>query len=242
MKTLFISDLHLEVEKPALSKAFFDFLEHQARETEALYILGDFFEVWVGDDENLPLHQEVARALTKLSDSGTSVHLMVGNRDFLMGERYANACGATLLPESLVIDLYGQPALILHGDSLCTDDLEYQKFRQMTRNPAWQQQVLSQPLAQRQQTARQLREISRMRNQGKPEVIMDVNEEAVRNAFQENDVTLMIHGHTHRPAVHSHELADDLSAERIVLGDWGQHTHYLCVTPEKRDLIRLDFA
>ncbi|MBK8973038.1 MAG: UDP-2,3-diacylglucosamine diphosphatase [Hahellaceae bacterium] len=225
MSTLFISDLHLETEKPELTSFFLNFLAQKAQGVDALYILGDFFEVWVGDDEQLPLHETIAAALNKLAASGTAVYLMNGNRDFLLGEAFAERCGATLLGERHRIDLYGRPTLLMHGDSLCTRDAEYQKFRSMSRNPQWQAMMLGRPLKDRQLMARQLRQMSMAKNQGKPETIMDVTPEEVIRVMDEGACDLLIHGHTHRPARHEVTLTRGVG-QRVVLGDWHRSTVY----------------
>lgn len=237
MTTLFISDLHLEESRPDITRAFLTFLEQKAAGTESLYILGDFFEAWIGDDERTPLQEQVAGALRQLSDTGTRLYLMHGNRDFLIGEDFCARAGATLLDDPTVIDLYGTPTLLMHGDSLCTADVEYQKFRANMRNPKWQQMILQRPLKDRQQMARQLREISMAKNQGKEEFIMDVTPEEVVKDMEHHGVQRLIHGHTHRPAVH--ELtANGEPARRIVLGDWDQNVWWLEVHPGREPALK----
>lgn len=231
MTTLFISDLHLEESRPDITSAFLGFLDEKAMGVEQLYILGDFFEAWIGDDERTPLQEQVASALRTLRESGTETFLMHGNRDFLIGQDFCDRAGATLLEDPTVIDLYGTPTLLMHGDSLCTADVEYQKFRANMRNPQWQQMILQRPLEDRQQMARQLREISMAKNQGKEEFIMDVTPEEVVREMEVHGVQRMIHGHTHRPA--EHELAaNGQPAKRIVLGDWAENVWWLEVTPD----------
>ncbi|MFN2360220.1 MAG: UDP-2,3-diacylglucosamine diphosphatase [Marinobacter sp.] len=237
MTTLFISDLHLEESRPDITDAFLRFLEEQARGAEQLYILGDFFEAWIGDDERTPLQEQVADALRELSDTGTKLFLMHGNRDFLIGEDYCNRIGAILLDDPTVVDLYGIPTLLMHGDSLCTADVEYQKFRANMRDPQWQQMILQRPLAERQQMARQLREISMAKNKGKEEFIMDVTPDEVVKEMEAHDVQQMIHGHTHRPAIHKLE-AGNLAAERIVLGDWDKNVWWLEVEPDQEPVLK----
>ena len=226
MTTLFISDLHLEESRPDITGAFLGFLKTHAMGVEQLYILGDFFEAWIGDDERTPLQEQVAAALREVRDSGTEIFLMHGNRDFLIGNDYCERAGATLLDDPTVIDLYGTPALLMHGDSLCTADVEYQKFRANMRNPQMQKMMLARPLADRQQMARQLRQMSMAKNQGKAEDIMDVTPEEVVKELEHHGVQLMIHGHTHRPAIHDLE-ANGEPARRIVLGDWDTHVWWL---------------
>ncbi|WP_323753684.1 UDP-2,3-diacylglucosamine diphosphatase [Marinobacter sp.] len=230
MSTLFISDLHLEESRPDITGAFLGFLQNEAMGVERLYILGDFFEAWIGDDERTPLQEQVAAALREVRDSGTAIYLMHGNRDFLIGEDFCARAGATLLDDPTVIDLYGTPALLMHGDSLCVDDVEYQKFRANMRNPKTVAMLLARPLKDRQLMARQLREISMAKNQGKAESIMDVNLDEVVKEFERHDVQLMIHGHTHRPAVHELE-ANNSPARRIVLGDWDENVWWLVAQP-----------
>ncbi len=226
MTTLFISDLHLEESRPDITGAFLGFLKTHALGVERLYILGDFFEAWIGDDERTPLQEQVAAALREVRDSGTEIFLMHGNRDFLIGNDYCERAGATLLDDPTVVDLYGTPALLMHGDSLCTADVEYQKFRANMRNPQMQKMMLARPLEDRQQMARQLRQMSMAKNQGKAEDIMDVTPEEVVKELEHHGVQLMIHGHTHRPAIHDLE-ANGEPARRIVLGDWDTHVWWL---------------
>ena len=219
MTTLFISDLHLDPARPDITTQALEFLDTETRDAEALYILGDLFEAWVGDDDPEPEKARVIEALKRLSDGGLPCYFMHGNRDFLVGEGFAAASGCTLLPDPTVVELYGQRVLLMHGDTLCTGDREYQAFRQMVRNPQWQQAMLARPLAERLAIARQLRETSAASMAGKTEEIMDVEQDAVVAAMRAHDVTLLVHGHTHRPAVHRFEI-DGHEATRIVLGDW----------------------
>ncbi len=219
MATLFVSDLHLDPARPAITALFLDFLARQAGRADACYILGDLFEAWVGDDDDAELGRAVAGALRALADSGVPVHFLHGNRDFLIGERFAAAAGVRLLPESEAINLYGEPVLLLHGDTLCTDDTDYQAFRAQVRDPAWQARLLELPLAQRRALAGQLRETSQQATQLKETAITDVNLEAVDGALRARGIRRMIHGHTHRPAIHEWML-DGQPARRAVLGDW----------------------
>ena len=220
MTSFIISDLHLDESRPAITRAFFDFLEGPAAGADALYILGDFFEVWIGDDDDASLGEEVARHLKAYSDQGSALYLMHGNRDFLLGEDFARRCGATLLPDPSLVELGGEKILLMHGDSLCTRDEEYMAFRQQARNPQWQQALLAKPLAERRQIAAQIRAVSKSMNSRKAEDIMDVTPEEVVNIMREHEVRTLIHGHTHRPARHQLQI-DGQAAERIVLGDWG---------------------
>nr|WP_238942396.1 UDP-2,3-diacylglucosamine diphosphatase [Marinobacter sediminum] len=233
---MFISDLHLEESRPDITEAFLGFLKEKAHGVKQLYILGDFFEAWIGDDERTPLQEQIAAALRAVSESGTEIFLMHGNRDFLIGHDFCDRAGATLLDDPTVVDLYGTPTLLMHGDSLCTADVEYQKFRANMRNPQWQQMILQRPLADRQQMARQLREISMAKNQGKAETIMDVTPEEVVKDMEAHGVQRLIHGHTHRPAEH-HLEANGQPAKRIVLGDWDTHVWWLEVQPGEEPVL-----
>jgi len=222
MSTLFISDLHLDPERPTTLRAFLDLLAGEARSADALYILGDFFEAWLGDDDNSPLGETVATALKQLSDSGCKIYLMHGNRDFLISDDFCQRAGCQLLTDPVKINLYGKPVLLLHGDSLCTEDHSYMEFRAMVRSPQWQQQFLAKSLAERQLIAQQLRNASKQANSIKAVDILDVTIEEVIKAFEHYDVELMIHGHTHRPKIHQHSTKKG-EAQRIVLGDWDQY-------------------
>ncbi len=230
MSTLFISDLHLEDSRPATAAWLQDFLSGPARTAGALYILGDLFEFWIGDDALSTTAQNLAQTTSALSASGVPVYFMHGNRDFLLGERYARIAGFQLLPESIVVDLHGTETLLLHGDALCTDDVEYQAFRQQARNPDWQAGVLAMSIEERLEMARTARDASMKHTSVAAMEIMDVNDEAVASAFREHRVSRMIHGHTHRPAFHRIDLGDGEKAERIVLADWYQSGSYLEVT------------
>ena len=221
MTTLFISDLHLDAGRPYITALFGTFLDAEARDADALYILGDLFETWVGDDDPSDLGLIVAHTLRALSDSGVPVYFIRGNRDFLLGDAYAKRAGMILLPDPAVVMLDGEPTLILHGDLLCTDDTAYQRFRAQTRDPRWQQQFLSQPLAARLAFAAQARAASKARygelvSAGMAEAIGDVAPDSVQAWFKRYGVRRMIHGHTHRPAVHEEGHGNT----RIVLGDW----------------------
>ncbi|WFM69772.1 UDP-2,3-diacylglucosamine diphosphatase [Halomonas sp. CKK8] len=229
MTTLLISDLHLHPGAPQVTEGFLHWLDERARGCDALYILGDFFEAWIGDDlldlgeqdptGNATLAARIATALKRLADGGTAIYLMHGNRDFLLGERFANEAGASLLPDPSVVTLGGKRVLLMHGDSLCTRDEAYQTFRAQARHPRWQEQVLSMPIQERLALARQLREQSGEANSNKAEDIMDVTPDEVVKAMAEHGVTTLIHGHTHRPAVHDLEV-DGQPGKRYVLGDW----------------------
>jgi len=220
--TLFISDLHLSTDHAHSSKAFQQFVSTLTPEVEALYILGDLFEYWAGDDDrDTPFHTEVIGALHGLSAHGINIYLMHGNRDFLMGEELAQAAGATLLDDPVLLDLYGTPTLLSHGDTLCTDDIEYQKFRTMVRSTKFQDEFLAQPLVERKAYIEQLRQQSNDAKQSKASEIMDVNDEAVASLLRKYNYPRLIHGHTHRPNRHEH-MVDDHLCVRWVLSDWDQ--------------------
>jgi UDP-2,3-diacylglucosamine hydrolase len=239
MATLFISDLHLDDSLPAATGWLLNFLSGPARTADAVYILGDLFEYWIGDDALSATAQKVAEATSALSASGVPCYFMHGNRDFLLGEAYAAQASLELLPDPLHVNLYGTPTLLLHGDTLCTDDTQYQLFRQQSRNPEWQAQVLSLSAEERLQLAQSARDASSAHTASVSMDIMDVNEKAVLDAFQVHSVQRMIHGHTHRPAVHQHRLENGSVAERIVLSDWYQSGSYLRVSANKSESIPL---
>jgi UDP-2,3-diacylglucosamine hydrolase len=224
LRALFISDLHLSAERPETSEQFFRFLGAEARGAQALYILGDLFEYWIGDDEledvpGEPLVRQAALAMRRLADSGVALRLMHGNRDFLIGERFCAATGAQLLDDPSVAELDGERFALLHGDTLCTDDLPYQAWRRTARDPQWQRQFLVRPRAERRAIVLQYREQSKAAIREKTPEIMDASEGAVCEAFRRLGVTRMIHGHTHRPAHHLHTV-DGKRCERWVLPDW----------------------
>lgn len=233
MYTLFISDLHLHESRPQITRAFFHFLHTQAIDAESLYILGDFFDAWIGDDDDAELPQQVANELLALTRNGVTIYFMHGNRDFLLGDSYAKKSGMIIIPEGTVIDLYGTATLLVHGDALCTDDKDYQAFRAMVRSAQWQQQVLAQPLAARRALAAQLRDKSQSMNSLKAADIMDVTPAEVVKQMEEAKVQVMIHGHTHRPARHK-LLANNRPAERIVLGDW--HDFAWCIRADSNGM------
>ncbi len=239
MTTLFISDLHLEDDRPETCEWLMDLLNGPATAAGELYILGDLFEAWIGDDALSETARRVADAIKVLQSSGTKCYFMHGNRDFLLGEDFASQAGLTLLPETAVVDLYGIPTLLLHGDTLCTDDVEYQAFRRQSRNPAWQAGVLALSIEERLQLARNARDASKAHTGSTAMSIMDVNEAAVIKAFREHGVHRMIHGHTHRPAVHQHTLENGEVGERIVLADWYTEGSYLQVGSDKTESVRL---
>ena len=232
--TWFIADLHLSPARPAITALFLQFLRQQAPNADALYILGDLFDAWIGDDDNSDFAQSIQAALAELTQQGVAVYFIAGNRDFLIGPSFAKRTGVTLLPEASVIDLYGCRTLIMHGDSLCTDDVSYQRFRRIIRHPWLTKLLLRLPLAWRMRIANKLRANSATQ---KPLTdaqlkIMDVNQCAVEEAMQQHQVQWLIHGHTHRPNIHQVTLANQALAQRIVLGDWYQQGSWLAVTAQ----------
>ncbi len=225
--TLFISDLHLSPARPALVAAFESFCAAPARAAAGLYVLGDLFDQWVGDDQlREPMAARIAAALRGVADSGVPVGIIVGNRDFLMGKRFADAAGATLLPEQIVVDVAGTPTLLMHGDELCTSDVAYQRFRRISHDRRWQRSFLALPYAVRRGVANWLRRKSREATANKPEDILDVESSAVDTAFRKANVARIVHGHTHRPA-HHRLVVDGRACERYVLADWYDRGTYL---------------
>ena len=216
---LLISDLHLEEQRPDITRAFLHFLQTRAREAQALYILGDFFEVWIGDDGMSPFQQGIVRALRELSDAGTRIFLMHGNRDFMIGRAFCRAAGCTLLKDPSLVHFNGEPVLLMHGDSLCTLDESYMKLRRRLRNPLSLFILRNLPLATRHKLARKLRNESRAQTSMKASEIVDVTPDEVLRIMAEHGVHTLIHGHTHRPAEHQLQVNGE-SARRIVLGDW----------------------
>ncbi|MCR1825709.1 UDP-2,3-diacylglucosamine diphosphatase [Pseudomonas oleovorans] len=216
---LLISDLHLEEKRPDITRAFLLFLATRARQAEALYILGDFFEVWIGDDGMTPFQHEIAGALRELSEAGTRIYLMHGNRDFLIGKRFCREAGCILLSDPHKVQMNGEPVLLMHGDSLCTLDVGYMKLRRWLRNPLSLLILRNLPLSTRQKLARKLRNESRAQTRMKASEIVDVTPQEVIKVMAAHGVRTLIHGHTHRPAVHNLEV-NGQPARRIVLGDW----------------------
>ena len=239
MSTLFISDLHLDDARPRIVEDFERFCAGEARTADALYILGDLFEAYIGDDDDAALNARVATALHGVADAGVPVHFIAGNRDFLLGEAYARRCGMQLLDDGTIVDVYDTPTLILHGDVLCSDDAAYLAFRRQVRDPAWQAAFLARPLAERRAFAAQARDASRAHTSTTDMAIMDVNQTAVEAALRNAGVTRMIHGHTHRPAIHDFTL-DGKPAQRIVLGDWYEQGSVLGVSPDSTELRGLE--
>jgi len=226
MAVLFISDLHLDPARPGAIDAFVAFSEGPARDAATLYILGDLFEAWIGDDDDDPGLEPILAAIRALTDRGTACCVMHGNRDFLLGAGFCARTGATLLGDFERIELYGEPVLLTHGDLLCTDDVRYLELRRQLRNPDWQAGFLGKSLDERRQIAAELRQLSQTEMAAKSEIIMDVNANTVRETMQQFSVRMLVHGHTHRPAVHSFEL-DSAPATRIVLDDWYEAGGYV---------------
>ena len=241
MAILFISDLHLDPSRPQITQLFLDFLRKDARKAEMLYILGDFFEAWIGDDDPDPHHASVMAGVRALTESGIPVCFMHGNRDFLIGAGFAANTGCSLLADPALVNLYGMPTLLMHGDTLCTDDVEYQKFRQMVRDPAWQKSFLSKPLDERRAFAARARAESRTQTKSKAEYIMDVNQQTVAGIMRQYQVNRLIHGHTHRPAIHSFTESGQ-KKKRIVLGDWYKQGSILLVNNNDSELRALPLS
>jgi UDP-2,3-diacylglucosamine hydrolase len=227
MHSIFVSDLHLAPERPQINQVFFAFTRATAPQADALYILGDLFEYWVGDDDlGDPFNAAIADALRELSGTGTALYFMHGNRDVLAGPAFVARCGARLLADPTLLDLYGTRTLVMHGDTLCTDDIEYQTFRAYAHDPGNQRRFLSQPLAERRKQMLGMRTESEKSKQGKSAEIMDVAPAAVARVLREHGYPRLIHGHTHRPARHVHTV-DGRRCERWVLNDWYEHGGYL---------------
>jgi len=238
--TLFIADLHLSTEEPAITAGFLRLLEGEARTAEALYILGDLFEAWIGDDDPNPLHAAVAAAIRALVESGVPCYFIHGNRDFLIGMRFARQSGMTLLPAEKVLTLYGERVLIMHGDTLCTDDVGYQRFRAKVQQRWLQTLFLSLPLFIRQRIAAKMRAGSKASNQTKSDAIMDVNQQAVSEVMRQHHVRHLIHGHTHRPAIHDLQI-EGHPARRYVLGAWHQEGSMIKASENGIELLFFPF-
>ena len=238
MRALFISDLHLADYRPEANELFIEFLEGEARSADALYILGDFFEYWIGDDDLAePFNAVIAGLLHGLTRAGVPLWLMHGNRDFLIGQRFADATGARLLADPAVVEIDGVKTLLMHGDTLCTDDHDYQAWRRTARDPAWQAAFLAKSLEERRGTIVELREKSKAVIQAKPADIMDVNDAAVREALRRHGVRRLVHGHTHRAGHHAVDL-DGERCERWVLPDWYGRGGYLEIAASRPRLVR----
>jgi len=236
MATLFIADLHLDPGRPQITALFERYLaDEEVRHADALYILGDLVEAWIGDDDDAALPARIAAATRAVRDAGVPVYFMVGNRDFLLGQAFAERAGLTLLDDGTVHDIHGRRTLLMHGDVLCTDDVAYQTVRKQVRTPEWRAQILAMPLQARRAFAAKAREDSKAHTGNTMESIMDVNADAVAETMRNAGVTRLIHGHTHRPAVHDFQLGG-APAQRIVLGDWYEQGSVLRVDADGVEL------
>ena len=235
MAYCFISDLHLQEDRPDITQAFIGFLDTTAKEAERLYILGDLFEAWIGDDLKTELSLIIKEKLSLLNDSSTIIFAMHGNRDFLIGEKFCEDTGITLLDDPCKLELFGKATLLMHGDLLCTKDVDYQEFRNASRDPQWRKEFLNKPIEEREKIAKELRSASKRATNLKNEEIMDVSPEAVEEIMASHNTQLLIHGHTHRPKVHSLKI-NGTSAQRIVLGDWDQSAWYIWMDDESCQL------
>jgi len=238
--TYFIADLHLAQNRPDITACFLYFLQSEAPKAQTLYILGDLFEYWIGDDDDSPFILEISQAIKALSELGCKIYFIHGNRDFLLGKRFAKQSGMQLLPEVTLIDLYGKPVVIMHGDTLCTRDVAYQAFRKKSRSWWWQVMIKSLPLFVRRKIADNYRVQSASATAMKSQEIMDVTQREVIHCLAKHQCQLLIHGHTHRPAVHDLKANGKL-AQRIVLGDWYEQGAWLKVTPNTMELLNNPF-
>ena len=236
MKTLFISDLHLSPDQPELIRLATDFVAQQVN-VDAFYIVGDIFNTWLEDDLVPTEFDPCIQALQNLQQQGSKIYLMVGNRDFMLGKDFARRVGGTLLDDPVMIDVYGHKILLMHGDSLCTDDVSYQRYRKGVRNRWLQKLFLAMPLTVRQGISDKIKAKSKQQKQYKQAQIMDVNPASVRQVMQQYNATLLLHGHTHRPAIHTLQSSQNNSNYRIVLGDWQPDASYIEITPEKIRLV-----
>ena len=222
MSIFFISDLHLEQNKPHLTKAFENFINSKVNSHDELFILGDFFEQWIGDDNEDNFIKGIKNILKLKTTEGLKIYFMHGNRDFLIGDKFCKDVGAKLLKDPFIFNLNGKKIMLMHGDSLCTDDKDYQEFRNLVRNKDWQKDFLSKDLKERKEVAKSLREISSLENKTKDEAIMDVNQDEVLRIIENHSIDVLIHGHTHRPYIH-----DENGVPRMVLGDWGDFLWFI---------------
>lgn len=236
----FISDLHLAADLPRVTQGFLNLLQQLEGTAQALYVLGDLFEAWVGDDNHSDYNLQIIHAFQKLSAADVTLYFVHGNRDFLLGKHFASACGGQLLSERTVINTPTGKILIEHGDALCTRDEKFMAFRAQSRHPLWQQTMLAKPLAERVQIAELWRLQSKMQSSNKPENIMDVTSEAVIEVMTQQQVTCLLHGHTHRPMVHSLTLNDGVLGQRIVLGDWQEETGRAVIAIADAQDVRLE--
>tara|TARA_Y100000768_G_scaffold375723_1_gene346872 strand:+ start:38280 stop:39002 length:723 start_codon:yes stop_codon:yes gene_type:complete len=240
MSYCFISDLHLNEDRPDITKAFLKFLENTACKAEKLYILGDLFEVWIGDDNKNEFISEVQNALIKISKT-TKVFFMHGNRDFLVGPEFASSAGMKILNDPVVEEMYGDPVLLMHGDLLCIKDIDYQKFRKVSRDIKWQTEFLGKSLGERRKIAQDLRSASKEATVEKKEDIMDVSESEVIKMIKESSVNLLIHGHTHRPNSHNIDV-ENHTAKRMVLGDWDEYGWYIWMDSNSCELNKFSIS
>tara|TARA_B100000953_G_scaffold36554_1_gene28493 strand:+ start:537 stop:1286 length:750 start_codon:yes stop_codon:yes gene_type:complete len=245
-RILFISDLHLEESRPDITRTLLQFLNINSGKCAALYILGDLFEVWIGDDEQNPLIDEITSALRGFHVAGSSIYLMHGNRDFLIGDNFAKRCGAELIEDPCILKTEAGHIILLHGDTLCTDDLEYMQFRAQVRQQIWQQEFLAKPLDDRRAFAQEARQASQKTAGIKDNSIMDVNGQAVLDLFNQFQENMMLHGHTHRPAVHelafSNPINGQIKGQRIVLGDWNNKAWYAETQNKEISLLSFDLV
>jgi len=245
-RILFISDLHLEESRPDITRTLLQFLNINSGKCAALYILGDLFEVWIGDDEQSPLIDEITSALRGFHVAGSSIYLMHGNRDFLIGDNFAKRCGAELIEDPCILKTEAGHIILLHGDTLCTDDLEYMQFRTQVRQQIWQQEFLAKPLDDRRAFAQEARQASQKTAGIKNNSIMDVNGQAVLDLFNQFQENMMLHGHTHRPAVHelafSNPINGQIKGQRIVLGDWNNKAWYAETQNKEISLLSFDLV
>jgi UDP-2,3-diacylglucosamine hydrolase len=235
---LFISDLHIDASRPAITDQFLDFLAAEAVRADALYILGDLFESWVGDDAADPSQAAAIQGIHALTSRGVPCFVMHGNRDFLLAEQFCRSSGARLLPDPLIVTLYGEPVLVMHGDALCTDDRAYQRLRATVREPAWQRQFLALSIASRRALAGAARVGSRAHTAAVEYAITDVNADSVAAALRGAGTATLLHGHTHRPAIHALRV-DGRPCTRIVLGDWYDQGSLLRWDPNGPELVSL---
>ena len=240
MSYCFISDLHLQEDRPDITEAFLNFLEETASKSEKLYILGDLFEVWIGDDFQNDFIKEIRHAL-KETNKTTEIFIMHGNRDFLIGSEFVASSGMKLLSDPYMEEMFGQMVLLMHGDLLCTDDVDYQSFRKTSRDKKWQEEFLSKSLKERQRIAKDLRIISKKATSEKKEEIMDVNPSEVLNTMERSAANLLIHGHTHRPDSHDIQI-NSQPAKRMVLGDWDQYGWYIWMDSDSCALNRFSIS
>lgn len=240
MAILFISDLHLDAQRPAATDAFIDFIANEAMRAQQLFILGDLFEAWIGDDDDDPAMAPVIEALASLRDADVPCYLMHGNRDFLLGPEFARRTGCEIVTDFVTVDVFGKQLLLTHGDLLCTDDKPYMKLRSMVRTPEWKSEFLGKSLSERREIANAMRAQSQTETASKPADIMDVNQTAVEQTMRSHGVHHLVHGHTHRPAIHRFDLDQEV-ATRFVLGDWYEQGSVLSMEPGSFRLTELPF-